>query len=173
MYAGKSKQLILIYKKFEDMGASQIAFKPVFDTRTTTIESRSGISIPSVAVENPLEFEENIKGKDVIFIDEFQFFTPALIEDVLKFLKKGKTFVISGLDKDFMKDNFEVYNTLRKHATTEIKMSAVCHTCGRVAKFSRKENATIELINGSRIELDKGTEKTQYFSACDRCHPIK
>lgn len=171
MYAGKSRQLINMYKKFESEGANQIAFRPSFDTRTKTIESRAGGKIPSVSVNNSEEFKEAAKSKDIIFIDEFQFFDEELIKTIIKYQKKGTNFVISGLDKDFLKENFYSYNELKKYSTSEIKMTAICHTCSRAAKYSRKE--TNEKKDYSRIELDNGGVSTQYFSSCEICHPRK
>lgn len=174
MYAGKSKQLILLYKYFEKKAVKQIAFRPSFDTRTITIESRHGGSIASLSIHSKEDFVKYVKEYDVIFIDEFHFFNKEIIEEIFKWQKK-KNFIISGLDKDFLKENFEQYDILKNKATLEIKMTAICHSCQRVAKYSRKKEELVgkKENNFERIQLDRGGKNTQYFSSCEQCHPVK
>lgn len=84
MYAGKSRQLIELYRELEKQGANQIAFRPSFDTRTATIESRAGGTIPSVEIKDVEGFVKHIKEYEVIFIDEFHFFDEELMNEIIK-----------------------------------------------------------------------------------------
>ena len=167
MYAGKSRRLINIYNELVDNDEKAIAVTPALDNRTETITSRSGVSIPSIKVNSIKEIESEMKNYDFIFIDEFHFFNDEIISIIKKLLKKNKTLVLSGLDMDFKAENFEAYDKLRELADQEIKMTAICHTCGRIAKYSRKDESR---STGERIEVDDLND-TKYFSACDICHP--
>lgn len=164
MYAGKSRQLISLFKEHENKKI--IAIRPVLDTRTDTIVSRAGVSIPSVACDNLKEIENEIINNEIIFIDEFHFFNESLVELIEKY-KGQKTFYLSGLDKDFRKVNFPMYTKFKKICDKEIKMTAICFTCGRIAKYSKK-NLTDD--NKDKIIEVDSLENPKYFSACERCH---
>ena len=168
MYAGKSRRLINIYNELVEDNLKAIAIAPAADNRTKEIASRSGISIPTIKVKSIKDIEKEIKDYDYIFIDEFHFFNEELISVVKKLLKKKKTLVLSGLDKDFKGINFEAYDQLKEIADQEIMMTAVCFTCGRTAKYSRKDESRAD--GSKRIEVDDLGD-TKYFSACDKCHP--
>ena len=168
MYAGKSRRLINIYNELVDNDEKAIAITPALDNRTETIESRSGISIPSIKVNSIKEIESRLKNYDFVFIDEFHFFNDEIISVIKKLLKKNKTLVLSGLDMDFKAVNFEAYDKLKEIADQEIKMTAICHTCKQIAKYSRKDETKGD--SNARIEVDDLAD-TKYFSACDKCHP--
>jgi thymidine kinase len=168
MYAGKSRRLITIYNELIEDDKRAIAVAPKADDRTKDIQSRAGMSIPTIKVDSLLDIEKEIKEHDYIFIDEFHFFNDELISIVKKLLKRKKTLVLSGLDKDFKGVNFEAYDKLKEMADHEIMMTAICFTCGRVAKYSRKDESKSN--PNQRIEVDD-LENTKYFSACDKCHP--
>ena len=168
MYAGKSRRLIHIYEELVEDQQTAIAIAPAEDDRTTEITSRSGVSIPTIKVKTIKEIENKIKNYDFIFIDEFHFFNEELISIIKKILKKNKTVVLSGLDKDFKAVNFEAYDKLKTIADQEIKMTAICHTCGKIASYSRKDEKNSN--PDARIEVDN-FKNTKYFSACANCHP--
>ena len=168
MYAGKSRRLIHIYEELVDDEQKAIAVAPSQDDRTEQIESRSGVKIPTIKVKSIKDIEDKIKGYNYIFIDEFHFFNEELIQIVKKLLKKNKTLVLSGLDMDFKAKNFEAYDTLREIADQEFKMTAICHTCGKIAQYSRKDESKSD--PNARIEVDNLGD-TIYFSACGECHP--
>ena len=173
MYAGKSRQLILIHEQYKDL--KSIAFKPAFDHRTTDIVSRSGISVKSHNIEKAEEIFDYLTDEKMVFIDEFHFFGQGIAPVVRKLSDMGIRVVVSGLDKDFLKVNFESYDDLKKEASKEIKMTAICHSCGRIAKYSRKTDDTKSKAadeNSSRLEVDN-FEETKYFSSCEQCHPVK
>jgi thymidine kinase len=168
MYAGKSRRLINIYNELVKEDKTAIAIAPAADNRTENIQSRAGGTIPTKKVEHLHDIEKEIKGYDFIFIDEFHFFNDELISVVKKLLKKNKTLVLSGLDKDFKAVNFEAYDALREIADQEIMMTAICYECGRIAKYSKKDETHSD--PNARIEVDS-LENTIYTSACDACHP--
>jgi thymidine kinase len=168
MYAGKSRKLIQIYNELVKDKKKAIAISPAEDFRTKQISSRNGAKIPTIKVETIKDIEGKIKNYDFIFIDEFHFFNEELIYIIKKILKKNKTVVLSGLDKDFKAINFEAYDKLKEMADQEIKMTAICHTCKNIASYSRKDENKSDA--NSRIEVDD-FDNTIYFSSCGKCHP--
>jgi thymidine kinase len=168
MYAGKSRQLIFLYGDITKNGVEAIAIRPKFDTRTLTIISRNGTSIPSIEATAD-EIYSIGKNKKFIFIDEFHFFDKEIINQVSKLLNENKTIVLSGLDMNFLTEEFENYSLLKEIATREIKMTAICFECGQTAKYSKKTSN-----NSDILELDTLDEgKTFYFSSCLKDHEVK
>jgi thymidine kinase len=168
MYAGKSRKLIQIYNELVNDKQKAIAIAPSEDNRTEKILSRTGTSIPTIKVEKIKEIENKINNYNFIFIDEFHFFNEELISIIKKISKKNKTVVLSGLDKDFKAINFEAYDKLKNMADQEIKMTAICHTCKKIAAYSRKDET--KSTSNKRIEVDN-LKDTIYFSSCGECHP--
>lgn len=172
MFAGKSRYLITEFNYLQNIiknfNSIQMSFKPSVDLRNENIESRSGVKIYSTFVKNFNEINKKInKNTKYIFVDEFQFFTKNFVQDVQWLLQKGITIYLSGLDRDFNKNYFNRYKEIKKIASQEIKLTAVCHTCGAVAKFSRR--VTNSKNKEKKIMIDK-VEEVQYFSSCFKCH---
>jgi thymidine kinase len=132
MYAGKTRRLISIYNELVKDNEKAIAVSPALDYRTKKIKSRNGNEIPTLKVESIKDLSEVIKKYNYIFIDEFHFFDEEIINIIEKQVRKCKTIVLSGLDKDYKGKNFESYESLREKADQEIKMTAICHTCGNI-----------------------------------------
>lgn len=177
MFSGKTLELVRHLQIFQEQKIPCICLRPLFDTRTPTVQSKSGLLIEATSVDptNLEEIEALIKDKFVIGIDEVQFFTPELVPLLEKQLRNGKTILASGLDTDFRSVLFPVSQALMALPETVIERSrSVCSVC-------RKYNATRtqRLRNGEPVrpnessELIEGTDtQVTYEARCLEHHAI-
>lgn len=166
MFSGKTEELIrrlnraIIAKKLVEI------FKPIIDTRYSEHEvvSHSNQKIPSLAVSNSESILLLGEGKDVIGIDEAQFFDENLPEVCNKLAAKGIRVVIAGLDMDYLGAPFGTMPALMAIADEVLKVHAVCMQCGEPALFSHR------LVTGDKIILLG--EKNEYEPRCRNCNKI-
>ena len=166
MFSGKTEELIrrlnraIIAKKHVEI------FKPMLDTRFSENEvvSHSNQKIPSLAVSNSESILLLGEDKDVIGIDEAQFFDENLPEVCNKLAAKGIRIVIAGLDMDYQGKPFGVMPALMAIADEVAKVHAVCMRCGETALFSHRL-----VSNENTILLG---EKKEYEPRCRNCNKI-
>ncbi|MEG2249980.1 MAG: thymidine kinase [Bacilli bacterium] len=135
MFAGKSEELLRKLKRLEYADVSYIVFKPKIDTRSRNlIESRNGKAIKAIEFDSPYEILDyvlkNVSHPQVVAIDEAQFASIELVEICDFLANSGVIMYISGLDKNFKNEPFEVIAKLCSYAEHVIKLSAVCTECG-------------------------------------------
>lgn len=135
MFAGKSEELLRKLKRLDYADVSYIVFKPKLDTRSKNIvQSRDGKEIKAIEFSSPYEILKyvlnNVSHPQVVAIDEAQFASIELVK-ICDFLANvGVIIYISGLDKDFKNEPFEVIAQLCCYAEHVTKLSAVCTECG-------------------------------------------
>ena len=162
MFSGKTSSLEKDVKRFDIAGYKTIAFKPAVDTRYTKSEIRThdNTSLNAVLINDIYEIQEYCKKNkpDVIAIDEVQFLGGKL-EDIVnainKFLEKGVTVILAGLDIDFSGNPFEILKELMPIADYLHKHHAVCVKCGSDAWVShRKVNKQERIVIGALNEYE-------------------
>ena len=166
MFSGKTEELIrrlnraIIAKKQVEI------FKPIFDNRYSGSEvvSHNNQKIPSLAVSNSESILLLGEDKDVIGIDEAQFFDENLPEVCNKLAARGIRIVIAGLDMDYLGRPFGVMPALMAIADEVAKVHAVCMSCGEPALFSHRL-----VDNENTILLG---EKNEYEPRCRNCNKI-
>jgi thymidine kinase len=104
------------------------------------------------------------EDKDVIGIDEAQFFDENLPEVCNKLAARGIRIVIAGLDMDYLGRPFGVMPALMAIADEVAKVHAVCMSCGEPALFSHRL-----VDNENTILLG---EKNEYEPRCRNCNKI-
>ena len=171
MFSGKSKQLIKIFNsliiEIEDFSSKVKIFKPKIDIRSKNIESRVGWSIKSEVIDSSEEILKKItKHTKYIFIDEFQFFDNTFYKVIEKLLLKGIDVYVSGLDNDFKRNEFKRYTELKKLAAFEIKTTAICLICSKIAINSKLLSTTSKTKGNIIIEKQ---ENSKYISCCSNC----
>lgn len=124
MFSGKSEELLRRAELCKIAGLSVAAFKPITDTRTRTIKSRSGFELPAWEVE----FIHLAHDADVWIIDEAQFFHRSNVY-YLKYVAMHSRVIVSGLDLDFQRHPFGIMPDLLALAQKVTKLTAVCHRC--------------------------------------------
>jgi thymidine kinase len=178
MYAAKTKEAIAIAEKFRisynirgiSFDDKIIAFKPVVDTRgeNSKIASRNGDDFLATMVEKN-DFDAILRiseDKDIIIIDELQFFDKDIYKVLKQLRKQGKFVICSGLDMDFNQDPFETTAFVMAIANEVQKWVAVCHTCGDIGAQYSMLNVKKTCLEDSNIIIDEGNT---YRAICGSC----
>src|SRR5512134_1266018 len=86
MDSAKSMNLLAVAHNYRKQGKRVLLLKPRVDTRfgATTIKSRSGLSAEADVVvdEGSRLSADDFKGVDCVLVDEAQFLSPLVIEDL-------------------------------------------------------------------------------------------
>lgn len=138
MFSGKTLELVRHLQIFQEQQIPSICLRPAFDTRTPTVQSKSGLLLEGALVDahDLKKIRALMSDKFVVGIDEVQFFTIELVPLLEDELRKGKTILIAGLDNDFRGKVFPVSHALMALPETVIQRSrSVCSVC-------RQYNAT-------------------------------
>lgn len=164
MFSGKTEELIrrlnraIIAKKKVEI------FKPMIDKRysETEVVSHSNQKIPSLAVSGSESILLLGQDKDVVGIDEAQFFDNNLPDVCRKLADRGIRVVIAGLDMDFLGNPFGIMPSLMAIADEVSKVHAVCMQCGEPALYSHRL-----VDNQEKIFLG---ERNEYEPRCRFCN---
>jgi len=178
MACGKTLELVRHLQIYAEQRIPTICLRPAVDTRSSNIESRSGLMYDGLSVpENDADaVAKAIEAYRVIGVDELQFFTPAIIAVLDEAMRNGKTVLASGLDADFRGEMFPTALALMSLPETVIQRSrAVCSVC-------REHNATRtqRLRDGEPVERDEPTvsvempgARTTYEARCVEHHVVR
>jgi thymidine kinase len=164
MFSGKTEELIRRLNRAIIAQKKVEIFKPILDNRFSRDEvvTHSNLRIPSVAVSSSESIFILGQDKDVIGIDEAQFFDENLPEVCNKLADLGVRVVIAGLDMDYQGSPFGIMPQLMAIADEVTKVHAVCMMCGEVALYSKR---LIE--HEDKILLG---EKKEYEPRCRFCN---
>ena len=100
--------------------------------------------------------------KDVVGIDEAQFFDSGLIDVCNQLANNGIRVIIAGLDMDFKGNPFGPMPQLCAIADEVSKVHAICVKCGQLASFSHR---TVK--NEKQVLLG---ETAEYEPLCRECY---
>lgn len=172
MFSGKTTKLMAMIHVFERMGHTVLTIKPAIDARYSTndeIHSHDHRTNKAWVVngETKNEIVGTIlkKNPEKIIFDEVQFFTPEMILDVVKTLKKQKRHIIcAGLQYDYQRKPFGATPDLIGLSDEHLELFAICQKCGSLARHT-------ERLRGSTSTIDVGAAD-KYIAACERCHVI-
>ena len=168
MFSGKTEELIKRLRRAIYAKQKVIVFKPSQDNRfsESDIVSRNQMKFESIAIKNPSVMLELAEDKEVVGIDEVQFFEPTVIQIAEKLADAGKRVIIAGLDLDFRAEPFENVATLMAKAEYVTKTLAICVVCGNPASRSQRIKTHLSENNDSRILVGD----TEYYEArCRKC----
>lgn len=166
MFSGKTEELIRRLNRAIIARKTVEIFKPMLDNRFSEDEvvSHSNHRIPSIAVSSSESILLMAEDKDVIGIDEAQFFDENLPEVCSKLADKGIRVIIAGLDMDYLGQPFGIMPRLMAIADEVSKVHAVCMQCGETALFSHRL-----VDNNEKVFLG---EKKEYEPRCRNCNKI-
>ncbi len=164
MFSGKTEELIRRLRRAKFANQSILIFKPAIDTRydKTNIVSHDATSIPSIPIQHSSQILENAIGKDVVGIDEAQFFDDQLPEVCQQLALNGCRVIVAGLDMDFQGKPFGGIPHLLAVAEYITKLHAICMKCGHLATHSFRKTT-----NQAKIALG---EKEIYEARCRVCY---
>ncbi len=134
MYAGKSTELIRIINRYKCLKKNIVVINHTFNNRygSTGLTTHNKEKFDDCIIVPKLgAIEENIlKNKDVIIIEELQFFEDAYDIIIDWCDNKGKIVIAAGLDGDFRRNPFGDVLKLIPHAEKITKLNALCKKCG-------------------------------------------
>ena len=177
MFCGKTLELIRHLQIFQEQQIPLICLRPAIDTRSATLESKSGLKLDGQTVdpENLEQIKALIQDKWVIGVDEVNFFTPELVPILVEELRRGKTILLSGIDTNFRAELFPTTQALLAIPEVIIQRSrSVCSVC-------RQHNATRtqRLRNGKPVPkedpmvlVEGSAENVTYEARCLEHHEL-
>jgi thymidine kinase len=163
MFSGKTEELIRRLKRSKIANQRVEIFKPSTDVRyhKTNIVSHDENYIPSTPVQHSEQILLLAGDKEVIGVDEAQFFDMELPRVCEVLTQKGIRVIVAGLDMDFTGKPFGSIPQLLATAEYITKVHAICMVCGNLASYSFRKSA-----DKSQVLLG---EKDVYEPRCREC----
>jgi len=163
MFSGKTEELIRRMRRAQFAKQTVEIFKPAMDTRYSeeSIVSHDQNAIPCTAVEHSGNILLLSAERDVIGIDEAQFFDDGLPSVCNQLANQGIRVIVAGLDMDYRGNPFGPMPELCAIADDVTKVHAICVECGQLAGYSHR------LVHNSKLVLLG--EKEEYQPLCRRC----
>lgn len=173
MGSAKTLNLLAVRHNYAQQGKQVLLIKPSLDIRfgNGNIRSRAGLEYPAdLLVEadtilDPSRFE----GLSCVLVDECQFLSPALVEQLRELTRTMNIPVIAyGLRTDFRTRLFEGSRRLMELADAIEEVKTTCRFCNRKAVFNLRHDAEGRaLVDGPTVLL--GTEEC-YSPTCYECY---
>lgn len=140
MFSGKTEELLRRLKRALIANQQIEVFKHELDNRydDEKVFSHDNNFMKSTSVSQANEILELSDGKDVIGIDEAQFFTMELVNVCNTMADHGQRVIVSGLDMNFKGEPFGPVPALMACAEEVIKVQAICMQCGELAYYSHR-----------------------------------
>ena len=162
--AGKTEELIRRLKRAKFAKQRVEIFKPAIDTRYSEEEvvSHDSNSIASTPIDSSASILLFSSDKDVVGIDEAQFFDEGLVDVCNKLADNGIRVIVAGLDMDFRRVPFGPIPALLAIADEVTKVHAICVKCGNLAYATHR-------ITKSEKRVLLG-EKADYEPLCRTCY---
>lgn len=163
MFSGKTEELIRRLKRAQIADQEVIVFKPKMENRydEKKVVSHDSREINSVPVDDLNEIIAKSEYKDVVGIDEAQFFEMELPDICERLALDGKRVIVAGLDLDYRGKPFGPMPNIMAVAEYVTKVHAICVHCGNLATHSYRIAE-----EDSRVLLG---EKESYEARCRRC----
>jgi thymidine kinase len=169
MFSGKTDELIDRFERALEGGAAVVAVKPSRDGRhlPDRIVSHSGREIPARSVALPEDVRALGQSRELVLIDEVQFFEPALGAALKSLRERGVEVVAVGLDLDFRREEFETTAQLVRDASSVVRLTGTCSRCGSEASLTQR------LVQGVPAPFDAPRllvgDSGLYEPRCERC----
>lgn len=168
MFVGKSTELISVGEKYKRAGYKVLYVKPALDDRYSGdhIVTHNGEKVKALSTEfehGTLSSEEydQFEDADVILIDEIQFFSEGILDELRGWTDLGKVMYVAGLDLDYNAIPFHITSRAMALADEVHKRKTVCSHCGKPSYVTWKKFGT-----DVRIELGSGD---MYTAVCREC----
>ena len=170
--SAKTLNLLAVAHNYRQQGKKVILLKPAMDTRfgKEQIKSRAGLEMAADVLVTPETqiLDLNLEGVSCILVDEAQFFTAGLIEQLRQItLLKGIPVICYGLRTDFRTRLFEGSLRLMELADSIEEVKATCHYCNRKSIMNLKHVDGAPTVEGPAVQL--GAEE-RYFPVCYCCY---
>jgi len=163
MFSGKTEELIRRMRRALFAKQTVEIFKPAMETRYSEehIVSHDQNAIPCTAVEHSGNILLLSSGREVVGIDEAQFFDEGLPLVCNQLANQGIRVIVAGLDMDYKGNPFGPMPVLCAIADDVTKVHAICVECGQPAGYSHR------LVHNEKLVLLG--EKEEYQPLCRKC----
>jgi thymidine kinase len=172
MGSAKTLNLLAVAHNYRQQGKRVLLLKPQLDVRfgAGEIVSRAGLNaeadllVDASTVLDP----ELFRGIDCVLVDEAQFLSAAMIDQLRTLTRTpGLPVICYGLRTDFRTRLFEGSRRLLEIADSIEEVKVTCHFCNRKAIFNMRFVGGTPTRHGAQIELG-GDEK--YMPVCYACY---
>ncbi len=173
--SAKTLNLLAVAHNYLQQDKRAFIIKPELDIRfgRDLVRSRAGVEKRAdllVSAETQLDLE-SFAGIDCVLVDEAQFLSPALIDQLRIVARDLKIPVICyGLRTDFRTELFDGARRLLEIADSIEEVKTTCNYCNRKAVFNLKLADGVPTVAGPTIDL--GTEE-KYLPTCASCYHDK
>lgn len=175
MGSAKTLNLLAVAHNYRQQGKKVVLIKPRLDDRfgASSIKSRAGLEQEAdmlVDANTRLDFEL-FSGLSCVLVDEAQFISPTIIEQLRQLtIERDIPVICYGLRTDFRSRLFEGAHRLMELADSIEEVKTTCAFCNRKAVMNLKHMNGKPTLAGPSIDL--GADE-KYFPACYRCYRDK
>lgn len=173
MGSAKTLNLLAVRHNYEIQGKRVILMKPATDDRfgAQVVRSRAGLSYEADLLldEHTVLRAELFKGLHCVLVDEGQFLTPRMVEELRQVTHEHDVPVIAyGLRTDFSTKLFPGARRLMELADAIEEVKTTCMFCNRKAVFNLRHNSRGEaILDGPQVMLGADA---QYSPVCHGCY---
>ena len=170
--SAKTLNLLAVAHNYAQQNKRAFIIKPELDVRfgRDLVHSRAGVEKQADLLVGPQSRldRRSFDGVDCILVDEAQFLSPALVDQLRAVTYEQQIPVICyGLRTDFRRQLFEGARRLMELADSIEEVKTTCSFCNRKAVFNLKLMNGVPTLAGPTIDL--GTEE-KYLPACATCY---
>ncbi|MEZ4752069.1 MAG: thymidine kinase [Bdellovibrionota bacterium] len=173
--SAKTLNLLAVAHNYKTQDKKTFLIKPELDVRfgKNTIKSRAGLMVDAdylVGPDTVLNLDA-FEGVHCVLVDECQFLSPSVIEQLRKIATEQNIPVICyGLRTDFKQGLFEGSRRLLELSDTIEEVKNTCNFCNRKAIFNLRLLDGKPTLTGAVIELGADDK---YVPACPPCYALK
>lgn len=170
--SAKTLNLLAVAHNYKQQGKKILLLKPALDDRfgQPFIKSRAGLQKEAdILINEETNLEElDFEGISCILVDEAQFLSPEIIEQLREItLKKQIPVICYGLRTDFRSHLFPGSKRLIELADSIEEVKSTCYYCNKKAIFNLKYVNGIPTLDGPTVDL--GSEE-KFHPACYSCY---
>lgn len=171
MGSAKTLNLLAVAHNYRAQGKRVLLLKPKLDDRfgARDVASRAGLRAEAdLLVEENSELDPRaFDGIDCVLVDEAQFLSPRIVEQLRTLTKTHNMPVICyGLRTDFRTRLFPGSQRLLELADAIEEVKVTCQFCNRKAIYNMRFAAGQPTLSGAQVEL--GAEES-YLPVCFKC----
>jgi thymidine kinase len=171
MGSAKTLNLLAVAHNYRAQGKRVLLLKPKLDDRfgARDVASRAGLRAEAdLLVDANSELDpRTFDGIDCVLVDEAQFLSPRVIEQLRTLTKTHNMPVICyGLRTDFRTRLFPGSQRLLELADAIEEVKVTCQFCNRKAIYNMRFAAGQPTLSGAQVEL--GAEES-YLPVCFKC----
>jgi len=158
MDSAKSMNLLAVAHNYRKQGKKVVLLKPRLDTRfgATKISSRCGLEAEAdLMVEEDTTLDPSeFRGLDCVLVDEAQFLSPSLIEDLRRItVDPGVPVICYGLRTDFQTKLFPGAQRLMELADGIEEVKVTCQYCQKKAICNLRFVNGQPTVHGPQVQL--------------------